>query len=95
MASLADFRSRFPEFDEAPDAFVQTALDDAELSVNRDVYGSTARADLAQMLKTAIHLTEAPRARQMRINIPGEAILTYMHRLQILQRASTMGLRVF
>lgn len=94
MASLSDFRSRFPEFASAPDDFVQTALDDAELTTNREVYG-TGRADLAQMLAAAINLTESPRSREMRINVPGEAILTYMHRLQKLQRVGTMGLRVF
>lgn len=95
MATLADFRARFPEFDNAPDAFVQTALDDAELVTNRDIFGSTGLADQHQMLKTAIHLMESPRARELRINIPGEMLYTYMRRLQSLQRSGTMGLRVF
>jgi len=95
MATLAGFRARFPEFDNASDTYVQTALDDAALSTYADMYGSSALADQAVMLKAAIHLVESPRAREMRVNIPGEQVYTYMSRLQRLQRSAAMGVRVF
>lgn len=58
MASLSDFRTRFPEFACENDATVQLALDDADLQINRGVWRT--KADLGQMYLTAHQLALFP-----------------------------------
>lgn len=40
--SLAEFRVRFPEFTQTPDALVSAKLTEAERSVSQEVWGETA-----------------------------------------------------
>lgn len=71
MLTLSAFRARYPEFKTAADTFVQSILDEAELRIDRGVFGT--RGDIAQGLMAAHLLLNAPYGRSQRLE-GGEAL---------------------
>lgn len=61
---------------------------------NESVFQSTEQVNDAVKLRAAILLIESPYGREMRSEAP-EQMLVFEMRLKRLQRAATMGLRVF
>ena len=64
-ASLSTFRVRFPEFDAVQDPLVQAALDEADLSIDRDEWKT--KADAGQMYLAAHKLALSPYGQQARL----------------------------
>ena len=67
--TLAEFRTRFPEFSNTPDTVVQEALDSAELSTS-DTF---ADRDTALALRAAHSLALSPHGRSARLDPKGTA----------------------
>ena len=87
IPSLADFRVRFPEFDDAPDAIVQACLSEAELQTPERVWLARQRDGI---LWLAAHLiTIHPHAKEMRIDAVGHTL--YQMRREELERIVYTG----
>lgn len=70
---LEDFRIRYPQFRTAGDELVQACLDDAEMRVSEDTFGT--RFDQAHGLKAAHLLAISPYGRSQRLaSNDGESI---------------------
>lgn len=92
--SNATFIAEYPEFSGAPAALVTRKLAQAARRTNADVYQSTDLATDAVMFSAAILLLRSPYGMKMRSEDP-EQFLTWEYELKKLQRAATIGLRVF
>lgn len=82
----------FPEFSAASNIAVK--LEEAAQRTNATVYQSAALATQAVMLRAAILLIKSPDGRAMRLENP-DIVSVWDSELKQLQRAATIGLRVF
>lgn len=70
--TLAEFRALHAEFDAAPDAIVQAALDEAELGTPEDPWGDRQFAGVRWL--AADLLAQLPNAKEMRIEATGTTL---------------------
>lgn len=89
------FVERFPQFENAPRAFVEAWLAAGARRTNQKVFQSGDLVQDAVMLKAAILLLRAPAAQKMRINVQPEQGLAWEYELAQLQGSATLGFRVF
>jgi hypothetical protein len=90
--SVNDFLSSYPEFSGA--STIAVKLSEAAARTNASVYQSAALATQAVMLRAAILLIKSPDGRAMRLENP-TLVSVWDQELKQLQRAATIGLRVF
>lgn len=87
VPTLSQFRTRFGEFDNAPDAVVQACLDEAELQTPESIWDARQSDGI---LWLAAHLaTIHPNAKEMRIDAVGHTL--YQARRQELERIVYTG----
>lgn len=94
VPSNATLLAAFPEFNGATSALVTQKLTEAARRTRTDSFPSADAAADAVMLRAAILLILSPYGHKMRSENP-EQYLAYQMQLRELQRASTMGDRVF
>ncbi len=87
----ADFLARFPEFEPAPKAMIEAALDEAERNVDVAIFGS--KTDDAVRWKAAHLLAIAPFGQQARL-VSKDGSTTYEKRFDKLAKSMTPGFRV-
>lgn len=90
MASIADFRARFPEFGRAPDVLVTAHLDAAHIRCSPKRYGRLHTE--AVLLTCASMLARSPGARNMRLDSP-EQLRLWDDELQRLRAMAAVGFR--
>lgn len=86
-----DFLSRFPEFEPASKAMIETALDEAERNVDAEVFAG--KTDDAIRWKAAHLLAISPFGQQARM-ISKDGSTTYGKRFVELAKSMTPGFRV-
>lgn len=89
--TLANFRARYPEFENASNELVEQALDDAMLEVNEAIFADAAQA--AGYCYAAKILAISPFGMQARLS-SGDGESTYSKRWSQLARAYCGGPRV-
>jgi Protein of unknown function (DUF4054) len=88
---LADFRSRFPEFEKAPDALVNSKLSDASDQLDHTVWGSILDQGVGYL---AAHLlSRSPWGQQARLDAKDRKT-TYLEAFQELQARVGAGGRL-
>ncbi len=92
--SAAEFKSAFPQFDKAPDAFVTKWLGYAAARTTASFYADSEVEKQAVFLRAAVIMGKMPEARKMQLMGDDQAIVWQME-LYDLQRSAGMGLRVF
>lgn len=109
MATLANFRTQFPEFNGASDGLVTAMLNAASLEIDNFVWGAygsgtLSKADNGQMYLTAHKLATSPWGQNAKmIQIPGERAISlaggfgasiYGQNYFLLMRQVSAGFRV-
>jgi hypothetical protein len=89
--NLADFRTRFPEFDLASDTYVQAYLTDALLELDAVVWG--ALLDLGQAYLAAHRMASSPWGQSAKL-ISEDGSTTYWKNYENLRRACTPSVAV-
>lgn len=92
VVSLADFRTNYPEFDDAPDTLVTAKIAQAALRMNAALWAALAPTGV--MLHAAHLLATSPQGRAMKL-VNKDGSTTYGKEYAIMQRTCTIGLRVF
>jgi hypothetical protein len=86
---LSDFRQRFPEFQNAPDLFVQAALDAAALEIDPCAWG--AKADQGQAYLAAHKMALSPYGNGVRVLVGRDPVTTYWVHYDALVRQVAHG----
>jgi len=89
--TYATFLVRFPEFAQAPQTLVEASLADAELMVDRDVYG--AKADMAVGFYAAHLVATNPLGEMARLDKKSDRT-TYLVHFERVRRSIGTGFRV-
>lgn len=90
----AAFLAEYPEFNTATAALIDAKLAAAARRTNADVYQTEDLATDAVMLRAAVLLMRSPFGKRMRQDNPDQ-VFTWEYELRMMQKAATMGLRVF
>jgi hypothetical protein len=89
--SLSDFRTRFPEFVDATDGFVQAKLDETDALVDPVVFGQ--QAYVAAYYYTADLLALSPFGQNARLTPNDDGKTTYRLQYERMMRSATFGYR--
>jgi hypothetical protein len=87
----AELRTRYPEFNNAPDALVQQCIDDATLMVDAAVFG--AKTDIAIKALAAHYIAINPLGEMARLDKQGKET-TYWLQYQGIRKSVAAGFRV-
>lgn len=90
--TLEEFRTQFPEFQEAPDSLILGKMREAESRTDAFVWGAKREQGIAYLTAHLIALSPGGRAMQL---VQKDGSTPYYETLTTLRRAVTMGLRVF
>lgn len=89
--TLTSFRTRYPEFEQAPDTLVQACIDDAEAIIDRNFFGTT-KADIAVKAYAAHLIAINPLGEYARLDKKGEKT-TYLLQYEKVTRTVPAGCR--
>ena len=95
--TVDEFKNHFPEFDECPDAFLQSYLDDAEQSINRVVWDADTdkpKGDVGQKYLAAHMIAMSPFGQQARLIAEGALTSTYEEHYERVLSQVVMGAMV-
>jgi hypothetical protein len=90
----AYFLESYPEFSKAPADLVTRKLAEASRRTSANVFAPGSEQDDAVCLRAAVLLTLSPYSRKMKL-VSDEQAFLWANQLFELQRAATMGIRVF
>ncbi len=94
VPNRSQFLARYPEFSKAePASLVDAKLAEAARRTNGNIYTPDQATD-AVCLKAAVLLTKSPQARALKL-VSDEQAFVWSQELYELQRAATMGMRIF
>lgn len=89
--TVGELTTRFPEFATAEPTLIQSAIDDAELMVDRDFYGT--RADMAVKYYAAHLIATNPLGEMARLK-KNEEPTTYLEQFNRIKYSTGAGCRV-